>query len=160
MRLTTYTDYSFRVLMRLALHSGELVTIADIARVYRISEHHLMKVVHQLGLAGYIETVRGHGGGLRLARAPDEIKIGEVVRRTEADFGLVACFRKDESCVVAPACTLSRVLDEALEAFLAVLDRYTLADLLEKRASLASLLGGAPLRPGEAIGSRLRRDPK
>ena len=157
MRLTTYTDYSFRVLMRLALHPDDLVTIADIARVYRISEHHLMKVVHQLGIAGYIETVRGHGGGLRLARAPEEIKIGEVVRRTEPDFGLVACFRKDESCVIAPACTLSRVLDEALEAFLAVLDRYTLADLLEKRASLASLLAVAPLRPGKVIGSRLRR---
>ena len=157
MRLTTYTDYSFRVLMRLALHPEDLVTIADIARVYRISEHHLMKVVHQLGLAGYIETVRGHGGGLRLARAPDEINIGEVVRRTEPDFGLVACFRPDESCVIASACTLSRVFDEALEAFLAVLDRYTLADLLEKRASLASLLAVAPLRPGKVIGSRLRR---
>ena len=157
MRLTTYADYSFRVLMRLALHSEDLVTIADIARVYGISEHHLMKVVHQLGLAGYIETVRGHGGGLRLARAPHEINVGEVVRRTEPDFGLVACFRKDESCVITRACTLNRVLDEALEAFLAVLDRYTLTDLLEKRASLASLLGVATLRPGKAVGSRLRR---
>jgi Rrf2 family nitric oxide-sensitive transcriptional repressor len=118
-----------------------------------------MKVVHQLGLAGYLETVRGHGGGLRLARAPDEINVGEVVRRTEPDFGLVACFRTDESCVIAPACTLSRVLDEAREAFLAVLDRYTLADLLEKRASLARLLTVAPLRPGKVLGSRLRRTP-
>jgi Rrf2 family nitric oxide-sensitive transcriptional repressor len=93
MRLTAYTDYSLRVLMRLALRPQELTTIADIARAYRISEHHLMKVVHQLGRAGYIETVRGRGGGLRLARDPTAIWLGDVVRRTEPDLDLVECFR-------------------------------------------------------------------
>src|SRR5512142_282347 len=105
MRLTAYTDYSLRVLIRLALRPGQLVTIAEIARSYDISEQHLMKVVHQLGVAGYIETVRGHGGGMRLARKPAEIVIGDVVRHTEPDLCLVECFRAPHSCVIAPACT-------------------------------------------------------
>jgi len=140
MRLTTYTDYSLRVLIRLALNPEELTTIADIARAYNISQHHLMKVVHHLGLAGYIETVRGHGGGMRLAKKPAQIPLGEVVRRTEPDFGLVDCFRASECCAIQPACLLTGVLQEALDAFLAVLDRYTLADLVGKPRMLASLL--------------------
>ncbi|HEY6923517.1 MAG TPA: Rrf2 family transcriptional regulator, partial [Steroidobacteraceae bacterium] len=133
-------DYSLRVLIRLALRPGQLVTISEIARAYGISEHHLMKVVHQLGVAGYIETVRGHGGGMRLAREPTEIVVGDIVRHTETDMGLVECFRPPHSCVIGPACALGGILGEALEAFLAVLDRYTLADLLAKRAPLANLL--------------------
>jgi len=154
MRLTTYTDYSLRVLTRLALQPEELVTIAEIARAYGISEHHLMKVVHQLGIAGYVETVRGHGGGMRLAKPAAEIVVGDVVRRTEPDFGLVDCFRTSGSCVIEPACALSGLLGEALGAFLDVLDRHTLADLVAKRAPLMMLLdptaktaplpGGAP----------------
>jgi Rrf2 family transcriptional regulator, nitric oxide-sensitive transcriptional repressor len=140
MRLTNYTDYSLRVLIRLALRPGELATIADIAKAYNISEHHLMKVVHQLGVAGFIETVRGHGGGMRLARSAGDIVVGDVVRRMEPDFGLVACFR-NEPCAISPACTLSGVLDEALAAYMAVLDRYTLADLLKKPRQLTALLG-------------------
>lgn len=140
MRLTTYTDYSLRVLLHLAVYAQPLTTIAAIAASYGISEYHLMKVVHQLGVNGYIVTVRGHGGGTRLARAPQEINIGDVVRRMEPDFRMVACFGDTEPCVIAPACVLARVLDEALAAFLAVLDRYTLADLLERRAAIASLL--------------------
>ncbi len=140
MRLTAYTDYSLRVLIYLALRPDELVTISGIARSYQISEHHLMKVVHQLGVAGYIETVRGHGGGMRLAKKPTEIVVGDVVRHTEPDLGLVDCFRAPHSCTIEPACALSGILGDALEAFLHVLDRHTLADLVVRRAPLASLL--------------------
>lgn len=141
MRLTTYTDYSLRVLMRLALTPGQLTTIAEIAATYGISEHHLMKVVHHLGLAGYVETTRGRGGGMKLAKNAADIKVGEVVRRMEPDLELVACFRADERCAISPACTLAAVLGDALEAFLAVLDRYTLADLVSRPRQLARLLG-------------------
>jgi Rrf2 family transcriptional regulator, nitric oxide-sensitive transcriptional repressor len=154
MRLTTYTDYSLRVLIRLALEPEKLVTIADIARSYRISEHHLMKVVHQLGVAGYVETVRGHGGGLRLAKAPAEIMIGDVVRKTEPDLGLVDCFRTPGSCMIEPACALSGLLGEAMDAFMDVLDHHTLADLLIKRGPLAALLGTTV-----KLGSRLGEPP-
>lgn len=151
MHLTTYTDYSLRVLIRLALKPEQLSTIAEIAQVYAISEHHLMKVVHELGLAGYIETIRGRGGGLRLARNPADVTIGEVVRRMEPDLHLVACFRADQSCTISAACTLTAVLSEALNAFLEVLDRYTLADLIEHPRQLASLLkiplDSGPSRP-------------
>jgi Rrf2 family nitric oxide-sensitive transcriptional repressor len=140
MRLTTYTDYSLRVLMRLALRPDDLTTIGEIARAYRISEHHLMKVVHQLGVAGYVETIRGHGGGMRLAKKPAEIVIGDVVRGTEPDLDLVECFRTPQTCTIAPACILSSVFAQALAAFLEVLDRYTLADLVMKPVALAALL--------------------
>lgn len=143
MRLTAYTDYSLRVLIYLALRPDELVTIAAIARAYRISEHHLMKVVHQLGVAGYIETVRGHGGGMRLAKKPAEIIIGDVVRHTEPDLGLVECFRAPHSCTIESACALSGILGKALDAFLEVLDGHTLADLVGRRAPLANLLNVA-----------------
>ncbi|MGH7287001.1 MAG: Rrf2 family transcriptional regulator [Myxococcota bacterium] len=142
MQLTRYSDYSLRVLIYLALDPERLVTIEDIARSYDISRAHLMKVVHQLGLRGYVETVRGRGGGLRLARRPDDIRIGEVVRSTEENLNLVECFDPASSrCVIEPACGLRQVLHEALAAFLAVLDRYTLADLVARRRSpLARLL--------------------
>jgi Rrf2 family nitric oxide-sensitive transcriptional repressor len=140
MRLTTYTDYAFRVLIALALRPHALTTIADIARAYGISEHHLTKVVHQLGLAGYIETVRGHGGGLRLNKQPTDIPLGEVVRRTEPDLALVDCFSGPRRCAIQPACVLSQVLADALKAFLDVLDRYTLADLIGEPQALARVL--------------------
>ncbi len=136
MRLTTYTDFSLRVLTYLGLRADRLATIHEIATAYGVSQNHLMKVVNQLGHAGFVETVRGRNGGLRLARAPAAIRVGDVVRRMEDDFQLVACFGgNDESgrgggCVIAPDCRLAGAFDEALHAFLAVLDRYTLADLL------------------------------
>ncbi len=139
-RLTTYTDYSLRVLIRLALRPDELTTISEIARAYGISEHHLMKVVHQLGIAGYVETVRGHGGGLRLAKNAADIVIGDLVRGTEPDLHLVECFHTPRACTIEPACVLSHALAEALAAFLDVLDTYTLADLVEQPKSLAGLL--------------------
>ena len=153
MRLTTYTDYSIRVLIRLALNPQQLTTIASIAEIYDISEHHLMKVVHQLGIAGYVETVRGRGGGLRLAMKPSAIKIGQVVRRMESDFDLVACFRGPKACAIAPACLVASAFEEALKAFMAVLDRYTLADVVRKPRKLCGLLG----IPVETERLRLRR---
>ena len=135
MRLTTFSDYAFRVLIYLGSRPG-LATIADIAAAYAISENHLMKVVHQLARLGYVETVRGKGGGLRLARSPAAINVGEVLRTTEDGFQLVDCMGEGESdCRIAPACALKGVLGEATAAFLKTLDRYTLADLLRPRVA-------------------------
>jgi Rrf2 family nitric oxide-sensitive transcriptional repressor len=140
MKLTAFTDYTLRTLIYLALHGERQATIADIARTYRVSEAHLTKVVHRLGVAGDIETVRGKGGGLRLKRAPAQINLGALVRRTEPDLDLVPCFEDAETCMIARACVLQAALHEALAAFLAVLDRYTLADLIAPRQDLAALL--------------------
>lgn len=140
MRLSTFTDYSLRVLMYLGVNASRLATIAEIASGYKISENHLMKVVHQLGKAGYIETVRGKGGGIRLARAPAAISLGEVIRQTETDFDLVECFASESTCRLQSACRLQVVLDEARQALFTVLDRYTLADLLEQPGELTQAL--------------------
>jgi Rrf2 family transcriptional regulator, nitric oxide-sensitive transcriptional repressor len=141
MRLTVYTDYALRTLMYLAVNAGRNATIAEIAETYRISETHLMKVVHHLGAAGDIETIRGRNGGLRLGKAADSINLGTLVRRTEKDMELVACFDGAATCAISEACVLQTVLHEALAAFLSVLDRYTLADLVAPRLRLATLLG-------------------
>lgn len=140
MRLTRYTDYAMRVLLYLGARPERLCSIAEIASAYRISQNHLMKVVNDLARAGYVASVRGRSGGVRLAHDPSQINIGAVVRHTEDGFDLVDC----GSCVIAPACGLTSVLREALAAFLAVLDGYTLADLLAKRADMARLLFGVP----------------
>lgn len=140
MRLTVYTDYSLRVLMYIALHPERRPTISEVASSYGISRSHIMKVVHQLGVAGYIVTVRGQNGGMRLARPPQEISLGEVVRRTEPDMALVPCFDPiNAACVITPACKLRRALQQARSAFLAVLDDYSLADLVENRDALRDL---------------------
>lgn len=133
MRLTRFTDYSLRTLMYLGLRGDGLASIADISHAYAISEHHLTKVVHRLGQLGFLETVRGRGGGIRLARPPERIGLGEVVRGTEDDLALAACFGA-EGCIVGGVCGLERALHEALAAFLAVLDRHTLADLVRPGA--------------------------
>ena len=132
MRLSTFSDYNLRVLMYLGVQRDRLATIAEIAAAHEISENHLMKVVHQLGRSGYIETVRGKGGGMRLAKAPNEIVLGEVIRQTEGDFAMVECFSENSSCRLLPACRLKGILGEALSAMFLVLDDYTLADLLER----------------------------
>lgn len=145
MRLTVYTDYSLRVLMYVALHPERRPTIAEVAASYGISKNHIMKVVHQLGLGGYLETVRGQSGGMRLAREPKTIILGEVVRRTEPDLALVPCFDPiNAACVITPACKLRRALQQAQSAFLAVLDDYTLADLVENREALRDLFVKGP----------------
>ena len=145
MRLTVFTDYTVRTLIYLALRPTALVTISDVAAAYQISNNHLMKVVHQLALSGDVTTVRGQRGGLRLARPPSEINIGAVVRRSESDFEMVPCFGAQSDCMIRPACVFAHAADEALRAFLATLDRYTLADLVRPRSELAALLRvGAP----------------
>lgn len=129
MRLTRYTDYSLRTLIYLGLSEPRQSSIGEIARAYGISENHLTKVVHQLGRLGLIRTTRGRGGGLRLGKPPSEIIVGAVVRQTEEDLALVECFASGACAITAP-CRLRRALSEALAAFLAVLDGYTLQDLL------------------------------
>ncbi len=148
MRLTTYTDYALRTLMYLALKRDGLATIADIAEAYGISGNHLMKVVHQLGVAGDIETVRGRQGGMRLARRPEEINIGKLVRRMEPDLQMAPCFGNPGICPITPTCVLQQAMDEALHAFLAVLDNYTLADLVGPQRKLGVLLGIDPAKRG------------
>jgi Rrf2 family nitric oxide-sensitive transcriptional repressor len=141
MRLTAYTDFSLRVLMYLALHPDPKPTIAEIARAYAVSKNHLMKVVFELGRDGFIATVRGKNGGLRLGRPAAEIGLGEVVRRTEPDMALVPCFTPVRAaCVITPACRLRGVMEEARSAFLDVLDGYTLADLVKDPDALLALL--------------------
>lgn len=140
MRLTDYTDYSLRTLMYLGTNRDRLVTIQDIADAYSISKSHLMKVVHQLGLAGLVETIRGRSGGLRLKKEPADINIGDVVRGTEPDFMMVECFnRNHNNCVLSPSCELQGVLRQATAAYLNVLHGVTLADLLRNSASLHTL---------------------
>ena len=142
MRLTLYTDLSLRLLMFLALKPDGLATIHDAAERYRVSRNHLMKVARQLGQTGFIETVRGRGGGLRLSRPPTEIRIGDVVRTTEEDFRMVECFDPSRNtCGLAPACRLQGVLGEALGAYLAALDKYTLADRTAHGPAMRQLLG-------------------
>jgi len=133
MRITRYTDYSLRVLIYLGAKGEGLATIQEIADRYRISRNHLMKVVHELQLKGYIDTLRGKNGGMRLRLPPERISLGRVVRDTEQDLALVECFGTDNHCIITPYCELKSILNEALGAFLGVLDRYTLADLLDPR---------------------------
>ena len=141
MQLTVYTDYALRVLMYLAVHDDRLVTIAEMASTYAISKNHLMKIVYQLGQKGFIETVRGRSGGLRLGQAPERLAVGYVVRQMEPHFNMVECFDPTTNrCPITPACGLSHVLGEARNAFLAVLDRHTLADLIQDKPALVRLL--------------------
>lgn len=136
MKLTLFTDYSIRVLLYLGAEPDRLCSIGEIAQAYDVSQNHLMKVVNKLANEGYVESVRGRFGGIRLGKAPGAINLGAVVRQTEDGFNLVDC----SDCVVAPACGVTGVLGEALGAFLAVLDRYTLADMLTPRLRLRELL--------------------
>ena len=163
MRLSSYTDYALRMLMYLAVRQDGMPTISEIAQVYGISKNHLMKVAHQLGLGGFVETVRGRNGGLRLGRPPEDIRVGDVVRYTEQDMNIVECMgalpSADESgCRLSPACTLRSALHEAKQAFLAVLDDYTLADIVRHRRSLAALLD-LPQPPAPPSAARDRMGP-
>jgi Rrf2 family nitric oxide-sensitive transcriptional repressor len=131
MQLSVFTDYSLRVLMFLGAHPDRLSTISEIAEAYGISRNHLMKVVNRLSSVGYIETIRGKGGGMRLSRAPKMINLGDVVRHMEDRFDIVECFNeKHQDCPLLPACTLRSVLVDAHRNFMATLDRHTLQDVL------------------------------
>jgi len=141
MRLTVFTDYSLRVLIFLAAEPGRRATIAEVAEAFGVKENHLTKVVHFLGKAGLLANVRGKGGGLGLARPPEQIIVGQVVRETEGAAVPAECFGEDRGhCRITKLCRLSGVLREAVEAFYAVLDRYTLADITRNRQQLAKVL--------------------
>jgi Rrf2 family transcriptional regulator, nitric oxide-sensitive transcriptional repressor len=134
MRLTQFTDYALRTLIYAGVNDARLVPVAEIAESYGISYHHLVKVAALLAELGFVESVRGRNGGIRLARPPAEINIGDVVRRTEPDFHIVECFDGSrDTCPITPACMLKNVLQSATESFLATLDGYTLADFLASR---------------------------
>jgi Rrf2 family nitric oxide-sensitive transcriptional repressor len=144
MRLTDFTDYSLRVLIYVAVRDDELVTIQEISDTLAIARGHLVKIVHQLGRAGYLNTTRGRAGGLRLGRPANRIKVGDVVRATEPDFRMVECFDTERNeCVITAACGLRGVLGQALRAYMEVLDNYTLADIAAKRTTLTRLLASA-----------------
>lgn len=130
MRLTQFSDYALRVMMYAAAQPGRLITIDETAAVYKVSRNHLMKVVNVLTRAGYLKAVRGRAGGFTLAVAPNRIRLGAVIRMTEPDFAMVECFTDDNRCQVTPTCKLRGIIQEALNAFVATLDRYTLSDLL------------------------------
>ena len=163
MRLTTYSDYAIRTLMYLAVTPEEetLTTITDIANSYKISRSHLTKIIHQLAQIGYIESIRGKNGGIRLAKPAKEINLGEVIRQTEPDFQLVPCFahintkpddertelnpvkipnKPAEICEITPVCKLKSVFYKATQAFLEVMDSYTLADIVENEEELWQIL--------------------
>lgn len=166
MRLTTYSDYALRCLIYLATQDepDKLVNIQDIADAYDISKNHLTKIVHQLATLGYIESVRGRNGGIRLAKLPKNINIGTVIRQTESDFSIVDCFAPIDKnvfvtpqtskkfpgenitikqqislCKISPACKLKGVFYEATQSFLSVLDRYTLEEMTMNRSELTQL---------------------
>ena len=131
MRLTDYTDYALRVLMHLGSYPGKTITIGEIARVHGISHNHLSKIVNHLGMLGILDTLRGRAGGIRLARPPEQIMLGAVIRLTEPDFKMVECFSEgDNTCVLAGRCQLRRLLADATGAFLEKLDHVPLSVLL------------------------------
>ncbi|MDC3416964.1 Rrf2 family transcriptional regulator [Aquibacillus salsiterrae] len=142
MQLTAYTDYTLRALIYLGIRpNSEQSSIKEISDFYNISNNHLSKVVHELGKAGLITTTRGRNGGIRLAKEPKEINVGHVVRHTESPINLVECFdQENNTCKISPACRLKGVLYEALQAYLAVLDSYTLEDMIHNRDQLKDLI--------------------
>lgn len=150
MRLTDYTDYSLRVMLFLALRRENLSTIQEISDAYGISKNHLMKVVQRLGELGWVETIRGRNGGLRLAQASLGLTVSAVVRETESDFALVSCFPDENgerrNCVIEPQCKLKHALAAARDAFLAELDRHTIGELAHPANELTGLLGLTPVR--------------
>lgn len=135
MQLTQYTDFSLRVLIYLSMKKPEeLSTITDISEFYEVSRNHLVKVVHNLATLGYIETIRGKHGGMRLARAAADISVGEVVRLTEPNFDIAECFNKTTNrCAITPVCGLKRILGQARSQFMQALDGYTIADVLDEK---------------------------
>ena len=140
MQLTKFSDYAMRVLMYAHAAGGRRVTIDEMAAAYRISRAHLMKVVNSLTRAGYLTAVRGRSGGLLLAQPAEDICLGEVVRATEPDFAIVECFSTGNQCVITECCRLPRVLDQAVTAFLAVLDQHTLASVALKPKDFRAIL--------------------
>ena len=153
MRLTTFSDYTLRVLMYLALDPEKRATIPAIAGAYGISENHLMKVVQHLARDGLVESTRGKGGGIHLARPPETVRLGEVVRSSEGNAPIVECLGDDPgACCLAPVCRLKGILADAFDALYDSLNEYTLADLVARRQGLARIL-----MPGETAGLPMAR---
>jgi len=144
MRLNSFTDYSLRVLIYTAARDPDMVSITEIAEAYNVSRNHLVKVVGKLSKLGYLNTTRGSGGGIRLARLPEYIVIGDVVQATEPDFDMVECFRPGNKCRITPACRLKGVLNDAKMAFLKELSAYTLADIMIDRESILEAFRPVP----------------
>lgn len=140
MHLSRFSDYSMRVLMYLAVNQDRVVTIANIADTYKISENHLTKVVHYLGQQAYIKTIRGKGGGMRLNKTPAEISLGELLRKTEGNDGLLPCVNGEGDCCIMSACRLTAILYESQQALYQVFDKYTLADLVIDKSPLSQIL--------------------
>tara|TARA_R110002020_G_scaffold424896_1_gene634207 strand:+ start:6128 stop:6595 length:468 start_codon:yes stop_codon:yes gene_type:complete len=144
MKLTSYTNYALRSLQLAAIKSPALVRVDDVVKIHNLSKPHVMKIVHQLGRAGYLDTVRGRGGGFRLARSADQIIVGDVVRLTEGPLDVVECFNPvKNTCPLIGICVLSRKVQEATAAFMAVLDNLTIADISANKNQLLSRI--APL---------------
>lgn len=135
MKLSLYSDYALRVMMHLATNTEGLTSVAEIASLYGVSQNHLMKIVQDLGRSGFIETFRGRNGGIRLARAADDISLAALVRHTEGDCALVDC----SACIIVPACKLPPILARAMQAFYGVLDEYTLGDLVSRPGDFTEL---------------------
>lgn len=140
MRLTRFTDNALRCLLYLGARPERTATVGEVALRMHMSEDHLTKVVQRLAQRGYVQTIRGRKGGVRLAKAPEEIIVGRVVRDTEEDCALVPCFSDGAACPISAACNLAPLLDDALEAFFAALNRTTLRDLMSKREHLLQLV--------------------
>ena len=148
MRLTSYSNYALRALQFAALRAPALVRVDDVATAHGLSRAHITKIVHELGQAGFLETVRGRGGGFRLARPADEIRVGDVVRLTEGPVEIVECFNAEtNTCPLRGVCILSAKIHEATRAFFAVLDEVTVADIAANRGALLDRLKGAAASP-------------
>lgn len=142
MRLTSFTNYALRMLQYAALRGDRISRVTDIAMAHRVSVHHMIKIANLLGRKGYLETLRGRAGGIRLAKPADAITVGEIVRITEAPLDLAECFNAEtNTCPLIGSCNLSRTWKRALDAFMAVLDEVTVADIAGNRAELTALLG-------------------
>ncbi|MEM8838288.1 MAG: iron-responsive transcriptional regulator RirA [Pseudomonadota bacterium] len=141
MRLTKQSNYAVRILMYCATNDDQLSKVATIAKVYDVSEYFLFKILQPLVERGYIETVRGRSGGIRLAKPAKDITLGEIIRTAEDKFIMAECFEDDTNCPLLSACSFNSALSEALSAFFAVLDSYTIADLVKNRSRIQELLG-------------------
>lgn len=161
MRLTMHTDYALRLLIQLGVNNDRLVTVSEAARTYGVSKNHMMKVAHRLCLEGFVKTVRGNGGGLRLARRSSDINVGDVVRKIENDFSIVGCFEpRSEFCKISSACLLRSALRRALAAFHEILDEYSLQDLIVTKPLLEELFAASSAKtlPPASTGKRRGRD--
>ena len=149
MKLTQYSDLGLRLLMYLALRHDDTVTIQEVSDRFAISKNHLVKISHQLTKSGLIESLRGRNGGVRLANSPENISVEEALLATEDNFDLVECFSENNQCVITDVCRLSKVLNNARDAFFEVLQQVTLADLVKSKKAIESAL--IPLNQSKAI---------